>query len=369
MIRILVLVFNDIKTDSRVIRTANTLAECDGVEVEVIGFGDNIAAAQYKSVVLNTKYSGGIKRYFAFLRALNKYLKDNHFDYLYANDFYSAIPVLRYRKKFKKIIYDAHELYIPNALSKMGLKSYFFYRLEKAALKRADGIICAQHDRAVIMEAHYKLRMTPTVIQNISKLDECNKELPDHLANELNAFFKKNETTIVYAGKIRPDSKIEEMMELLESNGKPYNVLIVGGGENLDIIKQNTLRYKNINVFFTGSLAFEMMGTILRRCSIAYMYYPISDLNNKYCAPNKLFEYSSIGLPTVCNENPTIKEIYRNWEIGVCNNDIIRAIDECSKNNAYYKQNCYKFNEVFSWDKEKKKLREYCMEVFNEKNS
>ena len=366
MIKILVLVFNDIKTDSRIMRTANTLSECDDFEVEVIGFGDKIASTKYKSVVLNTKYTGGIKRYLAFLCELSKYLKNNHYDYLIANDFYSAVPVLRHRKKFKKIIYDAHELYIPNALSKMGLKSYIFYRLEKAALRKADGIICAQHERAVIMETHYKLLRTPTVVQNISKLDECNKKLPDDLENELNAFFKKNDITIVYAGKVRPDSKVEELLDLLEYNGKPYNVLIVGGGESLDSMKHNALQYKNINVFFTGALPFEMMGTVLKQCGIAYMYYPVSDLNNKYCAPNKLYEYASIGLPTVCNENPTIKELYENWGIGVCDSNIIKAIDVCSEKVEEYKQNCYKFNEVFTWDKEKKKLLEYCLEVFDE---
>ena len=210
---------------------------------------------------------------------------------------------------------------------------------------------------------------TPTVIQNISKLDKCIEEIPERLEHELDDFFSTNRITIVYAGNVRSDSKVEELIQSLEENCKLYNVLIVGDGECLPRIRELSLTLKNVKLFLTGTLPFNMLGTVLKRCNIAYMYYPITNLNNKFCSPNKLYEYASIGLPTICNNNPTIHEVYDKWNIGVCNDNILEAVNECVKNIDCKRQNCYNFNEAYTWEKEKKKLREFCIEVFNEKKS
>jgi glycosyltransferase involved in cell wall biosynthesis len=59
--------------------------------------------------------------------------------------------------------------------------------------------------------------------------------------------------------------------------------------------------------------------------------YNFDCLNNLYCAPNKIFEYGSFGIPILANDVPGLQETVRRYSAGLCVNaqesDLSEALD------------------------------------------
>ena len=67
---------------------------------------------------------------------------------------------------------------------------------------------------------------------------------------------------------------------------------------------------------------------------------PSNTLNTLYCAPNKIFEYALCEIPSISNELPAMREIYRQFNIGKTVNftpvHLADAILEIDKNYKLY---------------------------------
>lgn len=358
-------VYNDPSMDARVQRAADSLSEiCD--DFILVGCGGNkYINEKYQTIILNSE-GRGLVRYFKTLRSLKKVIDKHKYDIFYGHDFYAAIPSVYSKKnnECKKLIYDAHELYFPGDGRKITLKSLFFYFAEKRAIKKADFLICAQSDRGRIMKDHYKLTTIPYVIPNISTLSDDERDLGKELQGQLNCFFEIQGFSIVYVGYLDSERNIEALVDLVLKHTEKYKLLIIGGGPHRGELESRAESAKD-RILFTGALPYEQLGGILKRCDIGYLYYPDGELNCKYCASNKVYEYASVCLPVLANENPTVKKMYDRWKIGVCDNDVERGIEKLLKNLDEYKANCVPFNENYDWVKVKKEYQETIEEFLN----
>ena len=67
----------------------------------------------------------------------------------FANDFYCAelVPWIMRRNRKVHVVYDAHELYIPQDDQPLNKRYTFFYKKEKRAIKEADLVICANKEK------------------------------------------------------------------------------------------------------------------------------------------------------------------------------------------------------------------------------
>ena len=143
------------------------------------------------------------------------------------------------------------------------------------------------------------------------------------------------------------------------------NFLILGYGEQEEYLRQYCSEHKIVNILFTGGKKTEELGKYISKCDIGYLYYPTTDLNNIYCAPNKIYEYTSLGLPIVSNTNPTMEFELNKYKIGKTFNEndkdnisknLQSAIHEIISNISYFKDNAKKFSNEFSWKNEGEKL-------------
>ena len=98
------------------------------------------------------------------------------------------------------------------------------------------------------------------------------------------------------------------------------------------------------------------MGSILSRCDIGFVHYPVDILNNIYCASNKIYEYASVGLPILANENPTVKEILDGAHIGLATKDFTEGLRQLIDAFKAYKGNCIKFSRENPWEHEALRL-------------
>lgn len=352
--KILSVVFNSLDTDSRVQRSSDALTEIG--DVTLIGIGNEYNNDNVNSIALNIKSRHNLLRYFEFIFKTKKIMKQIDYDLFFANDFYCAELVLwaKRRNKKLKIVYDAHELYIPYKGQRLNSRFKFFYRKEKMAINIADLVLCANQDRAKIMKEYYGLNSDPIAIRNISKLPRTDNTICKKHENETDSFFKQPGITLVYAGVLSSTRRIESLIEILEK--KPdTKLLIIGEGSHRAYLEQ-IARPLGSRVLFTGTIPYVNLSVLLSRCDIGYLYYPTDILNNIYCAPNKIYEYSSVRLPMISNANPTLEKILNNNSIGISSDDLFSAFTTVSKNLDKYKSGCDVFNIENQWKDEKVKL-------------
>lgn len=356
MKRMVMFVYNDLNIDARVQRAAEALA--DYVNLEVVSIGKIYRTTKHKNKTISSGCKNNMVKYFIIIYKLLKYLKNIDVDIFYGHDFYSAFPifVIQLLMPNCKIIYDAHELYLPMKGKPLGVRGYFFYFWERNIVKRVSTVIAAQEDRAKIMKRFYKLNRTPVVVRNVSKLPTELKCLSPDIEEVCRNFFEKPGYTIGYAGVISLERGLENLIHAVAALSGTHKVFIVGNGVDSNLIRERARSYQKIQILQIDALPYELLSLVLKRCDMGFVYYPTDTLNNKYCASNKIYEYASIGLPVVSNNNPTIKSMLEEWSIGVAEDNLIEAIQKVTNNLKFYKSKTISFSQNNSWNKEKESM-------------
>jgi glycosyltransferase involved in cell wall biosynthesis len=357
MKKMLMFVYNDLNNDARVQRAAESVS--DIIDLEVLSIGKEYSNAKYKTINIKSSVASNILKYFDVFLKIISWLKGKKYDVVYAHDFSAALPALFMKvfKKCDKMIYDAHELFIPEDGVSFSARDRFFYWLEKELIKRADLIICAQEKRGELMVNHFKLKTKPVTIRNISKLPQTTVQLESSLQKKCDVFFMKKGITIVYAGALATDRKLDELVSDVAELGEGYKLLFVGNGSDSERLQNIAKEYTNLTCCFLGNIPYAHLSNVLNRCDIGYLCYPVDKLNNIYCASNKVYEYASINLPIVANDNPTVKEIFDKWLIGICSDDFQSAIRTIVADFDNFKEGSIKFNSENSWEDEAEILR------------
>jgi len=297
--------------------------------------------------------------YYQSVKEALKVIKRVKPDIFYAHDYYSALVarLLLRRKHCKKIVYDAHELIIPEE-GQSDARMMFFYRMEKAVVHKVDLLVCASEERAELMKEHYHLNKFPFVVENISYLPLGYDLSKLDASNQLDDFFADKTPTLVYAGVVTKSRKIGSLFDMAAKLAPALKLLVVGDGDALNEMKEKAAGQSKLKCCFTGAVPYEALGEILRRCDVGYLYYPINTLNNINCASNKIYEYASVGLPIVANNNPTVKRILEQGGIGVASNDFEDALKQTLLSLDDYKKACARFVEENSWEKTAQRLLE-----------
>ena len=373
--KICMFLYGEIEHDGRVQRAAEAL----GRVFEVIVFSVD-SGKKYKGVNFAIKYISlpNIKlKLFKILRHLGFWLKvylkviKFHPSAIYAHDYFTIFPsyIISYLLKVK-IIYDSHELIMPDKSKRQRLSNLFWYLLEKCVINRIDMIITANNERANIMQNYYNLKKKPIIIRNIPRIAKKNIDIKKILCVYPQLLdIENNSIKIVYQGSITLERGIDKFILAMKYLKCNFKLLLIGSGPDIKIIKQ-LVKNNGLNkqVFFLGKIPIEHVFSILKICEIGVVTYSYKGLNNIYCAPNKIYEYAQAGLPIITTCQPTLKNIIGKYKIGILinkykenNNEIFAknismAIMNLADNSEKYRKNIPKFIQDHKWSKEQKVL-------------
>lgn len=352
MARIVMAVYNTIQNDARVIRAAEALSK-SGHEIAVISCNSDCSYSNpaFNSIVFSYPKKG-FRLLIRFWKYVMRWLKDNrdNYDIIYMHDYFMPIiGAISSKRLNKKWIYDAHELLIQKKTYKKSKREIFFYLLEKYSAKKADLVIAANDERLRIIKKIYNLSNV-TSVGNISSLD-------------VSGTVKSTKDLIVYQGILNDERRPDIYIKVLNYLPKHIGLKLIGGG-NIDY-------YKNLaeklglsdRVIFTGKIPYNELIKESQECKVGIVSYKMDDLNNLYCSPNKLFEYTQFGLPIIASPQPFLKQVVEKFGIGVIWDarkesleDLAERILKVIENNSIYKENMITFNNYYSSDKEMKKL-------------
>ncbi|MGP4074849.1 glycosyltransferase [Halobacillus sp. K22] len=371
MKKILMVVYNDLNTDARVQRAATALAE--DYDVTVISYGEpiNSETGIHNITINNKKKSSSWAKYINFVKEVIAYAKSNKHDLFYAHDYYSAIPLLFLKTIIKRkniYVYDSHELNFMVEKAK-GVRSKLFNYVEKISIKKSDLVICANNNRGNLMKAYLNLKKDPLVIKNISYLtvfeSSSSKDMQKRI-DDVNSFISKDKVTLVYAGAITKKRNIDKVIDTVYELGDEFQFLIIGDGPFYKDIELKICNLNAPNSKIIPSVPYKNLASFLVSCDIGYLFYPNHGLNNVYCASNKVYEYASVNVPMVSFYNPTLREIFDRYQIGIADNSLKQSLIRIKQNYMYYKSNLTTFINDNKWEDEKAKLKNSIFDLLKE---
>lgn len=320
--KILMGVFNPIEFDGRVKRSVESLSD----EYEIIIFCPKaeinqqselyLRAQLHRSLLNGEKIPTIVKLLLFWLQFLYLSFKYRP-DIIYSHDYFLPFPGLIASKIMQSIsIYDAHELIIPDLGEKKSNRDKLFYFLEKICIHEYDLIIAANEERALIMHDHYSLKKKPVSVRNISKETIGSISQEDVLDRYPDLKKRINQQFIVYMGSIDLSRGLQIIIDSLNFLPDSICLILIGDGPDRSVIKKKIENSREKRILLTGIMPQNWLQDALSLCDVGILVYGMDDLNNYYCSPNKIFEYTQAGLPVASTGQPPLVNLINKNKIG-----------------------------------------------------
>ena len=375
MKRVLLLVLNNFKNDSRVLKEAISLKK-GGYDVQVVALHDRgqkvyekieeipVHRIELKSRNWSKKSFVQLLKYIEFTyRVLKNYRK---YEIIHCNDL-NTLPIgvlIKFLHKDAKIVYDAHE-YETQTEGLSGIQKVLVKWLEQRLIKHANKVITVSNSIASEYRRIYGIEK-PTLILNTPPLLDINKQ--DLFREKLN--IGKDKTIFLYQGGLSSGRGIEILLETFKQIDDNRSVIVfMGYGELEEIVKKASREYSNI--YFHPAVSPKVLLDYTSSADFGISTIEDSCLSYRYCLPNKMFEYLMARLPVVVSNLPEMKKIVEEYKVGVIAKDntpeaLQNAIMEaCKLDLNMIQENIEQVREIYNWQEQEKVLLDLYKRVAN----
>jgi glycosyltransferase involved in cell wall biosynthesis len=326
MAHIAMVLRGDIRYDGRVRKEICTLARA-GHQLDLIvsdfhgsnaGGEDLDAKVYYVPMTLWPNAARNFLEQLKFNRkaaAILKLLKPSH---IHCHDLYTLLAGVSAKRNLsgRRLVFDAHEL-MPESL--WGVRERVWNVIERYCLKYCDAIIMPEKNRIAYFKRKYDHIPEPILLPNVPRRSDIPSEHLDLFRQIYDIGTAKK--IILYTGLVASLRHIEELVESIALCGKEFVLVVMGRAfKGYD----NVLRRKISDLGLIGRIFLHEpvpSAQILRymaSCDIGTAFYRNTDVNNYYCASNKVFEYIALRKPVLTNDYPGLLETVGRFTQGIC---------------------------------------------------
>ena len=294
--------------------------------------------------------------YIQFIKNVLKDAGKDDADVIFADNRRATIPAMLLNRRKKAIlVQDCRELYdaaqFKELFNKIGCVA------EKRCAKKADILICANTFRADYMEKHWGTKR-PIVFENVRKL-EYDENAMDKAAELIDPYLGDDEIRIVSTYGCSVDRTNDVLVRNINKIEGKVKVFLVGnsGKEDEDIIRR-IVKEQNAGdkVVILRQMNQTELKYLISRSHIGVVNYNQKDLNNKYCASGKIYEFIYEGLPVITTTNPPLKKMCEDFGIGESDDEYYKGINKIIGSYDHYKENVGKFIETHDLEDNNRKL-------------
>ena len=273
------------------------------------------------------------------LKSVKNAFKISNIDYLVLDNRKATVPglIIRILLRPKCIIQDSRELYLINEVSSLASKIGCVF--EKYSIQKADIVICANRERAKYMKDYYNLSEEPIVYENLRRLEYESNEQRLDAERRLSKYLIDGEIRLITSSGCDISRTNDVLVENLNRIKTNIRLFIVGRSSKSDEEKIQIIiqKHKLSNVEILGMLNQSELKYLIENSHIGIVNYHQKDMNNKYCASGKLYEFIYEGIPVVTTTNPPLKYLCDSYGIGEADDLYYRACNKVIENYDKYK--------------------------------
>jgi glycosyltransferase involved in cell wall biosynthesis len=369
--QIILAVTNDLATDQRMHKVANTLKKA-GFAPMLVGRkfknSKELGNRSYTTKRFRLWFKKGPLFYANYNLRLFFFLLFKKSEVFVANDL-DTLPACYYAYRLKKIfrnktiklVYDSHELFteVPELNGRNFVKKTWLF-IEKLILPKIKNSYTVCQSIADEYYEKYKVKMKlvynyPYYESTKTKSPKLYIELPD------------NQKIILYQGALNIGRGIEHVINLMDKI-EGVKFVIAGKGdieeELKNLVKDNQL---NDKVIFTGVIPLEQLSDLTKKADLGLVLQEDFSLSYRYVLPNRLFDFMKAEVPILASNLPELNKIVSKEKIGLLidcfePDELLNKIKKLLFNEnliTEVKSNLKKCNRKYSWESQEKMLTEF----------
>jgi glycosyltransferase involved in cell wall biosynthesis len=257
------------------------------------------------------------------------------------------------------MVYDSHEYFIgaPELVNRPFVQR-IWKSIEKQILPKIKDTFTVNDSIAGLYRKEYGIEMK--VVRNIPP---ARATRPGLTRSELGLPEDKHIIILQGAG-INIQRGAEEAVEAMKYLSDTI-LLIVGGGDVIDILKDNVKKLNlDDKVIFKPKQPFDRLMHFTQCADIGLTLDKDTNINYRFSLPNKLFDYIHAGVPVLSSNLPEIRKIIEMYDIGMIINShdpkhiasTARLMLNDKVRRAAWKRNLKKAAAELNWENEEKVL-------------
>ncbi len=315
-----------------------------GFDVLLVGraYSDSprLAPRLYATHRLRLLFRKGFKFYAEFNFRLFLFLLFHRCDILVANDLDTLYPnFLVSRIKRKRIVYDSHEYFcgVPELVGRPRVQR-FWRKIEQRCFPKLTDVITVCQSIADIYDHEYPRANKVNVVRNVP-----NRASHTAMKTRTDLDLPTDQHLIVMQGAINKDRGAEELIMAMKEIPNAL-LLIIGSGDVVPqlqtLVNQESLSAK---VRFIPRMAPAALADYTALCDVGCSLEKDTNINYRYCLPNKLFDYMNAGIPCVVSDLPEMARVVREAGVGLVVTEhsphaIAEAVNNLLNDSALYSQ-------------------------------
>jgi len=247
-------------------------------------------------------------------KAIREDVKDANCLVLHSFQSFAIWAFIRFAGVTCPVLYCAHE-FSPASTSTL------LHRVPKIYERRlARYCVVTVPDPWRVPLHHFELGLTdiPYVVRNCPLL---RKEIPNTSTHSLDERFAPGDMSPVgYCGRISPVTGIPMMIDAFKRHAGRFHLHLLGPIDPSFLHEFDVaIRAAGPNVVtYHGCVPYDHVEVFLSHCDYGILFYDGHSLNTAYCAPGKLFEYISRGLPVLASPLPGLRDVIESRHLGWC---------------------------------------------------
>jgi len=208
------------------------------------------------------------------------------------------------------LIYDDHELFnFP-----LTLEDKLFFIIEKLAYKISTDVFVANKFRRKIISRLYKTDREILILKNFyhDRSRNGTVQLSANTATALDTIVdlrSRGKEIILHQGRITKERGEAKIFQLLATVDEKFHVCFIG-----DEVYDFASKHAGKNFTVLGKIPYSELSLIYKEIDFSIIFYENNFINNRYCAPNRLFMAMYFNVIIIVNKNISMLDALCDYE-------------------------------------------------------
>ncbi len=251
---------------------------------------------------------------------------------IHVNDCY-VLPIAALIRVFtrSRILYDAHELESETNGISANMRR-LVNLIEKSCWNSVDVLVTVSPSIQSWYTQKLSAKSSSIVLNSPYLSSKSNtRQYENYFREKYN--LPTESKVFLYLGNLERGRGISTILETFSSTPRNQVIVFMGSGSLENQISEYSK--SNPNIFMHAPVSHDLVVDVARSADFGICLIEDISLSDRFCLPNKLFEYIFSGLPVIASNLPDMRNLIQEYEVGICvensTQSLLRAVLDARK--------------------------------------